>query len=347
VPYDGKLTKADGAGKWWSGYDPQDLYAQNHAVSRDSHNFSAIHSQWDWGNGASIPDVAYCDKFYDRTVDLINRYHPDLLYFDDTALPLWPISDAGLKIAAHFYNSSEKQTGKKVQAVLFGKILDEDQRKAMVWDIERGQSNQIEPAPWQTDTCLGNWHYDRGLYERNGYKSAKTVIQTLADVVSKNGNLLLSVPVRGDGTIDEKETAIVEDIAAWMKVNRECIFGTRPCKVFGEGPAAASAAPLSAQGFNEGRGKPFTADDIRFTKRDNVLYAIVMGRPGPKVLIQSFGQATNLLPSTITRIQQLGSSTPIVWSQSDNVLTIDSVAGQDQIQDTAVVYKITTDQRIP
>ncbi|HEU5397044.1 MAG TPA: alpha-L-fucosidase, partial [Verrucomicrobiae bacterium] len=255
--FDGNLTNADGKGKWWDGLDPQDLYAQNHVPGRKL--------VWDWNvaDGSSVPNQAYCDKFYNRTVDLINKYHPDLIYFDDTALPLWPISDAGLKIAADFYNTNEKLHGN--DGVLFGKILSPEQQKCMVWDIERGSANEIQPYPWQTDTCLGNWHYDRALYERNGYKTTRTVIQMLCNIVSKNGNLLLNVPVRGDGTIDDKELKIVEGIANWMDVNRECIFDTRPWKVFGEGPASAGAR-LSAQGFNEGKGKPFTAEDVRFTQ---------------------------------------------------------------------------------
>ncbi len=339
VPYDGKLTKADGAGKWWQGYDPQDLYAQNHALSVDSANTGKIHSQWNWGNGASIPDVAYCDKFYDRTLDLIHKYNPDLLYFDDTALPLWPVSDAGLKIAADFYNSNMKRHGGKLEAVLFGKILDEEQRKAMVWDIERGQSNVIEPQPWQTDTCIGSWHYDRNIYNRNGYKSAKTVVQTLADVVSKNGNLLLSIPVRGDGTIDDKELAVVQGIAAWMDVNKESIFGTRPWKVFGEGPASDSAKPLTGQGFNEGSGKPFTAQDVRFTQNGNVLYAIVLGQPKDALEIKSLGKTAALLDKPIRSIEVLGSSEQLNWRQDDASLHIE--APQKQLSETAVVFKIT------
>jgi alpha-L-fucosidase len=78
----------------------------------------------------------------------------------------------------------------ELRAVIAGKILDENQRKAMVWDIERGNSNTIEPLPWQTDTCIGDWHYNRGVYDRNGYKTGRTVIHSLVDIVSKNGNLL-------------------------------------------------------------------------------------------------------------------------------------------------------------
>ncbi|NLR77138.1 alpha-L-fucosidase [Chitinophaga eiseniae] len=277
VPYDGKLTKADGHNKWWKGYDPQELYAQNHALSKDSLK-GDMGAYWDWGNGANVPDKAYCGKFLNRTIDLIDKYGPELVYFDDNALPLWPISDAGLKIAAHLYNTSIKKHG-KLQAALFGKRLNEQQRKCMIWDIERGQSNQIEPLPWQTDTCIGGWHYDRRLFDNKGYKSAKTVVHTLVDVVSKNGNLLLNIPVRGDGTIDSEERAVVEQVAAWMQVNSEAIYSTRPWKVFGEGPAMESVAALNAQGFNEGKGQPFVAEDIRFTTKGKTLYAVMLGWP--------------------------------------------------------------------
>ena len=358
VPYDGKLTKADGQGQWWDGLDPQDLYAQNHARSRDSTNPWAIHSQWNWGNGASLPDQAYCGKFYNRTVDLINKYHPDLIYFDDTALPLWPVSDAGLKIAAHFYNSNTKWHEGTNEAVLFGKILEAEQRRCMVWDIERGQANEIEPQPWQTDTCLGNWHYDRGLYNRNGYKNVRTVIQTLADVVSKNGNLLLNVPVRGDGTIDDREIKVVEGIAAWMDVNKESIFGTRPWKVFGEGPASGGAA-LSAQGFNEGKGRPFTAQDVRFTSKGDTLYAIVLGWPTNGVSIKSLGKSAGLLDQPIRKIELLDGgqkksrqpvehpatllmqhdrSEKLKWTQTDDALVIRQP--KNQPGDIAIVFKI-------
>ena len=155
-------------------------------------------------NGVSPLSKAYIEKFYNRTIDLINKYNPDVVYFDDSQFPLWPVSDVGLRIAAHMYNKSIKEHG-ELRAVINGKILNESQRKAMVWDIERGQANEIQPLPWQTDTCIGDWHYNRDVYNQDRYKTSKTVIQTLVDVVSKNGNLMLNIPVRGDGTIDEKE----------------------------------------------------------------------------------------------------------------------------------------------
>jgi alpha-L-fucosidase len=338
LPYDGKLTKADGKGTWWEGYDLQDLYAQNHKPSDDFLNPHRIHSQWHWGNGASPPDQAYCEKFYNRTVDLINKYKPDLVYFDDTALPLWPASDAGLKIAAHYYNSSARWNNGQNEAVIFGKILTPEQRKCLVWDVERGAPNKVEAEPWQTCTCIGSWHYDRGIFDRHHYKTAKNVIQTLVDVVSKNGNLLLSIPVRGDGTIDSDEVAVVEGIASWMDVNSEAIFGTRPWNICGEGPALESAAPLTAQGFNEGKGKPVTAEDVRFTVKGDVLYAIVLGAPSKPIQIKSLGQSAGMFKKEIASIQMLGSSQVMKWEHTADALAIQVPEGK--LSDAAVVFKI-------
>lgn len=339
VPYDGKLTKADGKGKWWEGLDPQELYEQNHALSEGSLDNGKIHSQWNWGNGVSVPSKKYIEKFYNRTMDLINSYNPDLIYFDDTALPLWPIDDAGLKIAAHYYNKSVKKHG-KVETVIFGKILDQMQRKCMVWDIERGQSNEIEPLPWQTCTCIGSWHYERGIYNSKRYKSAKTVVHTLIDVVSKNGNLLLSVPVRGNGTIDELEVAIVEEIGEWMKVNSEGIYDTRPWNVFGEGPAIASAAALSAQGFNEGKGKPFTANDIRFSTKGDIVYAFVLGWPEDGVIsIKNLRKGNPNFNKTINSISVLGWADDVAFTQTDTELRVTLPANKPKLS-YAITLKI-------
>ena len=316
VPYDGNITKDKGAGTWWQGYDPQELYAQNHALSKDSDKDWALVDQWSWGNGCSIPSKTYCEKFYNRIVELVNKYHPELVYFDDTALPLWPISDVGLKIAAHMYNDSIRRYG-KLNAVITGKVLDEQQRKCMVWDIERGASNNIEPLTWQTDTCIGNWHYDRRVYDNKSYKTPTTVIQTLVDVVSKNGNLLLNIPVRGNGTIDELEQSIVEEVGKWMKINSECIYSTKPWKVYGEGPAMTDVAPINAQGFNEGKGKPFTAEDIRFTQKNGKLYAITLLVPEKKVLVKS------LAGTNASDVHLVGYNDKLNWKNTSDGLLIE------------------------
>ncbi|HSI84585.1 MAG: alpha-L-fucosidase [Candidatus Methylacidiphilales bacterium] len=342
VPYDGKLTKADGKGLWWDGLDPQDLYEQRHEPSKEFQNGGKVHSRWNWGNGVSQPDQAYCEKFYNRTMDLINRYHPQLVYFDDTALPLWPVSDAGLKIAAHFYNTNLQTKGNA--GVLFGKIPTEGQKQCFVWDIERGVPATGLPLAWQTDTCIGDWHYNRSVYDKNRYKKTHTVIHMLADIVSKNGNLLLNIPVRGDGSIDEKEEAVLTGIAEWMDVNKASIFATRPWKIFGEGPAS-DGAPISAQGFNEGKGKPFTPQDVRYTagKDGNTLYVIVLGWPDKALELKSLGAAANLLENnkSITSIELLGSNETIQWKQEPNALSIATVPARPTTGASAsAVFKI-------
>ncbi len=337
VPYDGKLTKEDGKGTWWEGYDPQDLYEQRHTPAPDFEGPTSIWARWDWGNGLTPPDQDFCNRFYNRTIDLIDSYHPDLIYFDDTALPLWPVSDAGLKLAAHFYNRSNQWSGN--DGVLFGKVLEPDQRQCMVWDIERGRSNKIEPEPWETGTCLGDWHYNKGIYEGHGYKSAQTIVHTLVDVVSKNGNLLLNVPLRGDGTPDDDEIAIVEGIADWMQINQESIHGTRPWKVMGEGPQMEGTEADDRPKFNENNVKPFSSEDIRFTTKGDILYATVMAQPDGDISIQSLGTAAKLYDGAIGKVTLLGSDEAISWSQTEEALVIKTPS--EIPNEIAIVFKIT------
>ena len=321
IPYDGMLTKADGKGKWWDGLDPQDLYAQNHKLSEGNENIGSIHRQWGWENGATAPSEAYCNNFYDRTVDLINKYNPDLLYFDDTALPLWPVSDVGLKIAAHYYNHNEKISKGKSDGVIFGKILTDEQKKAILWDVEKGAPDKIQEIPWQSCTCIGEWHYRRSVYDENRYKTADKVIRLLVDIVSKNGNMLLNVPVRGDGTIDEKELKVVEKIGEWMKINSDGIYDTRPWKVYGEGPSVETANPINAQGFNEGKAK-YTADDVRFTTKNNAVYAFLMEKPkANKVVLKSLATGNKLSTTKIKKVDLLGYG-KVAFKQLSNGLEI-------------------------
>lgn len=341
TPYDGKLTKKDGKGKWWDGYDPQELYAQNHPLSEESENTHRIHSQWAWGNGASVPSEEYFQNFFDRNIDIINRYNPDLVYYDDTSMPLWPVSDVGLKIVSHFYNKSIKDNNGKNEAVVFAKILTDEQKEALVWDVEKGVPDQIQDKPWQTCTCLGSWHYEKSIYDNNRYKSAKSVIHMLVDIISKNGNLLLSVPMRGDGTIDDKELAILENIGKWMQINEEAIFCTRPWKIFGEGPVAEISNPLQAQGFNEGKHQPYTSEDIRFVTKGDILYAHVLAWPEDgKIIIKSLSDGNRLYPQTIKNIEMIGNKGEIKYSRTKKGLVIE-LPPVNKTNDISFVLKIS------
>ncbi len=300
VYYDGKLTKEDGKGKWWEGYDPQMLYRQDHPMSDRSWFNGQIHRQWGWENGACRPTQEFVTNFFDRTLDAINRYQPDLIYFDVTVLPFHPISDCGLKIATHLYN-------KNPRSVVFGKILDDEQRKALTWDVERGAPNEIIPEPWQTCNCIGGWHYNTSIYENNRYKSAATVVKQLVDIVSKNGNLLLSIPLRADGTYDEKEAKILDDLEEWMTVNGESIFGTRPWVKFGEGPVAEKVIQMNAQGFNDGQFANMDDRDIRFNQTKKYLYVTAMGWPqNGKMVIKALAKGNTDFRKSIASVYLLG-----------------------------------------
>ncbi|MBN2806595.1 MAG: alpha-L-fucosidase [Prolixibacteraceae bacterium] len=187
----------------------------------------------------------------------------------------------------------------------------------MVWDVERGAPDKGQELPWQTCTCIGDWHYSRWRFDANAYKSTKEVISTLVDIVSKNGNLLLNIPVRGDGSIDDKEVAILEGIAAWMDMNKESIFDTRPWKVYGEGPVAETSNPMKEQGFNEGKVK-YTASDIRFVQKGKVVYATLLDMPTEDIVIKSLGKSAG----KIKKIELLGSNEVLSWSQANESLAV-------------------------
>jgi alpha-L-fucosidase len=249
------------------------------------------------------------EKFFKRTQQLWDDYHPDQIYFDDTVLPFHGVTDEiGLKLAAHFYNTRLDKNG-RTEAVINGKWLDEAQRRSMVYDIERGKAGGILPQPWQTDTCLGSWHYDANIFKYHYYKSAPSVIRMLADIVSKNGNLMLSVPLQRDGQPDADEIKIVSEIGAWLKINGEAIYATRPWKCYGEGPSVAAVEKGQFDGQRDVSDKPFTPEDIRFTQMKNgkIVYAIVLEIPkNSQVTIKSLAKDSANWPGKIRGVRLVG-----------------------------------------
>ena len=345
--YDGNLTKADGEGQWWEGMDPQELYAQNHAHSTGWSNSGSIHSQWGWQNGASLPSEAYKTKFQNRVLQCINDYQPDMLYFDDTVLPFYGCDEqVGLNILSHYYNNSAAHHDGEQQVVVMGKILEDQHKQAMLWDVERGVPDRMQEKYWQTCTCIGSWHYDQAIYNNNGYKSGATVVRMLVDIVSKNGNLLLSVPVKSDGTIDDKEQKVLADIKAWMDQNGESIYGTRTWKTFGEGPLADAVNPMNAQGFNEGQS--YSSQDVRYVQApspsgkagDGVLYATIMAWPSlGAYTFKSLGYASDWYSGKVKSVRLLGHG-DVEFTQNLDGLTVNIPEVANQI---APVFAVTFD----
>jgi len=319
VPYDGALTEAQGKGQWWQGLDPQRLYGVKHP-------------------GDALPDVSYMKNFYDRTRDLIDQHNPDLLYFDDSLLPLgW----AGMNIGAYFYNNSLKRNG-KMDAVLNVKDVPDRLVKAVVADYERGLTADIMKYPWQSETCIGAWHYLHFLYEKpgeyGGYQNPREVIHWLIDTVSKNGTFILNVPGRPDGTIDSKEIAVLDGVTSWMEVNGEAIYETRPWKISGEGPNMIKAGSFQGESVNK-----LGERDIRFTrnKANTVVYAIVLGWPSEQIAVRSLGLSAATTPGKIGRVELLGTDVRLDWKQQPDALQVQLPKSYRPKVDYATALKIT------
>ena len=283
-----RLTKADGKGKWWEGLDPRQLYTGRHMVVPDGIDSIAEMNAWhdahdgQWIETAPPADPGFALQWLKRQQDLIEKYRPDFCYFDNYELPF---GQTGLDALAHYYNASLDWHG-DMQVVATAKKLGPQARMALTEDVERGFSDRLREQVWQTDTCLGDWFYNRDRYEKRSYVGAKAVLQRLADVVSKNGNLLLSVPQRGDGSIDSEEEAILDQLAAWMAVNGEAIFASRPWHIYGEG---ATVLPEGMQ--NEGAFSGFAAGDIRFTVKGGALYLLLLDPEPGALSVQALGTA--------------------------------------------------------
>ena len=301
VPYDGVLTAEEGKHQWWQGLDPQQLYSAKHPHD-------------------ALPDASYVKNFYDRVRDLIDQHDPDLLYFDNALLPLgW----GGMNVGAYFYNHNLKTHGGKMEAVMTIKNVPRHLLKTVVADYERGLTSNIMQYPWQSETCIGEWHYKRSLYDQpgeyGGYLHPRDVVHWLVDTVSKNGTFILNIPGKPDGTIDHKEIAVLDQITAWMKINGEAIYATRPWKEYGEGPNRVQSGSFKGASISK-----LGAEDIRFTrnKANNVIYAILLGWPNRESKINSLGTASKTAPGKIEHVVLLGTDARVKWKQTAEALEV-------------------------
>jgi alpha-L-fucosidase len=265
--------------------------------------------------GVLHPDSAYMNDWLARSGEIVERYHPELVYFD------WWVEQPEFqpylqRFAAFYYNQAAKQG---VEPVLFRKN-DAFPDGTTVLDIERGQLDQIRAQHWQTDTSISNASW--GYVKNDTYKSAESIVWQLVDIVSKNGNLLLNIGPKSDGTIPEEAQTILRQIGGWLDVNGAAIYGTRPWSTFGEGPTKVVAGS-----FHDTASDAFTAQDIRFTIRNGVLYAIALGWPHDNHLtIHSLGSASNFKVGDVTL---LGSSGKIAFKQDSDGLHLELPAKPD------------------
>jgi alpha-L-fucosidase len=206
-----------------------------------------------------------------------------------------------------------------VEAVYTSKLASDCETGTCVLDLERGVAAGIPANPWQTDTCIGDWHYNKEAR----YKTPKRVIDMLVDIVSRNGNLMLNFPLPNSGMLDDQELKILDEITRWMAINSEGIYATRPWKIFGDGPVAT--APPSGRGarFNEGSRKDLTAEDVRFTTKGSTLYAFVMGWPQKQAVIKSLATTGAVAQTKIRNVELLGFKGKVKWTQDDRGLAVE------------------------
>lgn len=309
------------SGVSYDGTDAQyaDLYHDAGCVQ-----FAGPKVEW---NDNDVPD-SWRQHYLDRMTDLIDKYQPDLLYTDGHL----PFEEYGLKMVSHLYNVSAQLHGGNVEAIYTSKEPTDCATGTCVLDHERGVADGISPNPWQTDTCIGQWHYKRGQV----YKSPKQVIDLLCDIVSKNGNLLLNFPLPNSGELDPQEMKVLEGITAWMAVNSEGIYSTRPWKIYGEGPS--TKVQLDTTHFNENKRAAFTASDIRYTSKGNTLYAFVMGWPEKEATVPALGLASPQQPGKVLKVELLGYDGSLNWKQDDAALKVQMPA--EKISDIGVALRI-------
>ena len=290
---------ADATGPWagvpYDGNDPTfgDFYLPN----RDAKGYP---DEWYTSN------PAWASLWLTYVKEIIDLFEPDLLYTDGGV----PFGEVGLQAIAHLYNTSAALHRGINEAVYTQKDRSEEVFPVGVLDIERSQRPDVPPQTWQTDTCVGQWFYD---YKAE-YKTPKQVAEILVDVVSKNGNLLLNIPQRADGSLDEECLYILDRMARWIKVNGEGIYGTRPWQRATEGPSQ-----VAIDHFKEDPVE-WTAEDFRFTVKGGDVYAFQMKWPEEgKTVIRSL--AAGSVPR-VGSVMLLGCADPVTFEQTERGLVI-------------------------
>jgi alpha-L-fucosidase len=248
-------------------------------------------------------------EWFSSIKELIDNYHPDLLYSDSQM----PFEDVGRSLVSHFYNQDMTANNGALNVVYTCK---QQSKGKWVQDVERGSLDSLCPYPWQTDTSIGDWYYRTG----QKYMTGTEVIQMLVDIVSKNGNLLLNVVQTPEGDLEPDVMAILNEIAVWTPVNGEGIYGTRPWKIYGEGPSMKKQEKGTFGGVKDVR--PYLPADIRFTSKGETLYAFCMEKPTGDISITSLGKTSKLAKGQIASIKMLGCEAKIKWSQSSDALII-------------------------
>jgi len=253
-----------------------------------------------------MPDEAYHERWLAQLREVIDNYTPDLLWFDFGLR--WIRSDYKQRFLAYYYNQALRR-GQDVAVTFKNRDLPPG---AGIFDLEVGKMDDLTQFPWLTDTSIdcvprGNWAYAAAA----GFKSPERLIHNLVDIVSKNGQLLLNVGPRADGSLPEGATQALRKVGEWLRINGRAIYNTRPWYVAGEGPTKSDLDMSKGGHFNETGEPRFCAHDIRFTTADNAIYATCLGVPGDVVMINTFKERVHA--AEIREVRLLGQEQPMKW----------------------------------
>src|SRR5258707_2030552 len=249
---------------------------------------------------------AYLDDWLARDAEIVRKYKPELFYFD------WWIGQRSVghhlvDFAAFYYNDAASRGS--VGVINYNQdAMEED---SGVLDVERGQLNDIRPLYWQTDTSISNKSW--GFIEHDSFKTPQAIVHQLVDIVRKNGNLLVNIGPRPDGTIPDEVQTVLREVGFWLKINGEAIYGTRPWKIYGEGPTK-----IGEGAFHDSEAQPFTEHDVGLTTKNDCLYACELAWPSAgEAVIHSF-TAAQLDGRKVASVSLLGSASAIAFDvQSD------------------------------
>lgn len=252
------------------------------------------------------------EHWYARCWEVIEKYDPDMFNNDSPYPTVGTGKGLGIKLFTDYVNRDLHENGGKQDVVLSFKNGGVD-RRAFTYNLERGSAAEIEAEPWMWATDLsGTWFYRDGATNR---MSIPVMLGNAVDSISKNGVIMLNIALKGDGTIPDNQMEYLNAFRDLMRINGEGIYGSRPWKVFGEGPVV----------IKFGRGNenhtPFSQEDIRFTHKDGKLYAFVLAPPTEDILIKTLASG-GILENEIAGIQLMGSDESIVWERTEDGLRI-------------------------
>jgi alpha-L-fucosidase len=252
----------------------------------------------------------YLDDWLARNAEIVEKYQPELMWFD------WWVGQPDvrkhlLQFTAFYYN----QAARRGEVGVINYKYSAMERRSAVLDIERGQLDDIRDSYWQTDTSISNDSW--GYIENDHFKTPEFIVHQLIDIVSKNGNLLVNVGPRSDGTIPDEVQRVLRDTGSWLKINGEAIYGTRPWKSFGEGPTK-----IVGGAFHDTSTSAFTEHDFRFTHKDDTVYAIQLAWPtNGETVIRALGK-TDLARQQIASVSLVGYGPALRYEQRNDGLHI-------------------------